>query len=492
MNLNGVSFIDTVVSTLNRLSGILHEIEGSKGEDGSGATADATYRPNTEALEKNDIYYAIGQQSGAIKRKHRPNLVRTIDDLAKSPRVSLGDRCYLGCQVIPNRRRRENTIKYRDKAFCGTFEKNGNLFITTAQDCVVRIYDTTGDRPIGRKSIHATDVGWSILDTSVSPDGCFFVYSSWCANLYLCRVEGQSEDSTSLKLIPLDNRFCVFSLKFSANGEEILCGASDTSLYVYSLTAQKRTLRIPAHDDEVNAVCFADRSSHILFTGGDDGLVKVWDRRVLNEADARPVGVFAGHRNGVTFVDSKGDGRYLVSNSKDQSIKLWDVRHFARSEGIEATQRAVAGQRWDYRWQPVPISQRVAHIAPLPGDVSIMTYRGHTVLQTLIRCRFSPTFTTGQRYIYTGCASGRVHIYDVLTGEAKQILVGHRGCVRDVSWHPYAPIIMSTSFDGTVKEWVYRSEMDEEYDSFDPYGEVCLGTRRRRPLAVRRVQLGSN
>ena len=41
-------------------------------------------------------------------------------------------------------------------------------------------------------------------------------------------------------------------------------------------------------------------------------------------------------------------------------------------------------------------------------DTSVMTYRGHTVLQTLIRCRFSPAHTTGQRYIYTGCATGSV------------------------------------------------------------------------------------
>ena len=42
-------------------------------------------------------------------------------------------------------------------------------------------------------------------------------------------------------------------------------------------------------------------------------------------------------------------------------------------------------------------------------DSSLMTYRGHTVLQTLIRCRFSPAHTTAQRYIYTGCATGSVY-----------------------------------------------------------------------------------
>ena len=81
----------------------------------------------------------------------------------------------------------------------------------------------------------------------------------------------------------------------------------------------------------------------------------------------------------------------------------------------------------------------------LEGDTSLMTYMGHSVLQTLIRCRFSPSFSTGQRYIYTGCSTGRVVVYDALTGKIVKTLSGHRGCVRDISWHPYETNIMSTS-----------------------------------------------
>ena len=55
------------------------------------------------------------------------------------------------------------------------------------------------------------------------------------------------------------------------------------------------------------------------------------------------------------------------------------------------------------------------------GDSSLMTYTGHTVLQTLIRCHFSPDHTTGQSLIYTGCAAGRVVIYDLLTGEIVKV-----------------------------------------------------------------------
>jgi len=39
------------------------------------------------------------------------------------------------------------------------------------------------------------------------------------------------------------------------------------------------------------------------------------------------------------------------------------------------------------------------------------SYRGHAVLQTLIRAYFSPAATTGQRYIYSGSADGSVYIW---------------------------------------------------------------------------------
>ena len=70
------------------------------------------------------------------------------------------------------------------------------------------------------------------------------------------------------------------------------------------------------HDDEINSVCFANRQhSNIIFSGSDDSLVKVWDRRALGSN--RPVGVFVGHAEGVTNIASKGDGIYLASNAKD-------------------------------------------------------------------------------------------------------------------------------------------------------------------------------
>lgn len=54
-------------------------------------------------------------------------------------------------------------------------------------------------------------------------------------------------------------------------------------------------------------------------------MFQVWDRRCFDGHD-KPSGVLVGHLEGITFIDTRGDGRYFISNGKDQAIKLWDIR----------------------------------------------------------------------------------------------------------------------------------------------------------------------
>jgi len=60
--------------------------------------------------------------------------------------------------------------------------------------------------------------------------------------VYQCHISEASIET--LPLHPGVRRFCVFSLAFSNNGEEILGGANDRCLYIYSLYCQRRFERV--------------------------------------------------------------------------------------------------------------------------------------------------------------------------------------------------------------------------------------------------------
>ncbi|XP_051970421.1 DDB1- and CUL4-associated factor 11-like [Xyrauchen texanus] len=410
-------------------------------------------QPDTQEVDRSEIRTQIllATASSGLKGRHSFThmLAEREQGRCRGSSFSHGECSLIRSHFLPNHVVYKDT--YQQKVFCGVYSDDGNMFLSACQDQNIRLYDTSRGRFALKKTVKARDVGWSVLDVCFTPDARCVLYSSWSDYIHVCSVDGDNETHTALDLNPDERRFCVFSLAASTDGKEILGGANDGCLYVFDREQNKRTLKIDAHEDDVNAVAFADSSSQLLFSGSDDAVCKVWDRRTLREDRPQPVGQLAGHRDGITFIHSKGDARYLISNSKDQSIKLWDVRKFSPKEGLAASRLAVTQQNWDYRWQQVP--QRALKRHKLTGDTSVMTYRGHGVLHTLIRCRFSPEFSTGQKFIYTGCSTGKIVIYDVLTGSVVTKLSNHDACVRDVSWHPYQVKMVSSSWDGAIRLW---------------------------------------
>jgi len=111
------------------------------------------------------------------------------------------------------------------------------------------------------------------------------------------------------------------------------------------------------HLTPVNAVSFADESStNILVSGSDDGYVKVWDRRSLSSST--PSGILAGATEGITYTSPKGDGRYIVVNSKDQAARLYDLRKMRNPGEFDLEPDAVSrhGQpRYDCKCLVEPI-----------------------------------------------------------------------------------------------------------------------------------------
>ncbi|XP_042469219.1 uncharacterized protein LOC122051934 isoform X2 [Zingiber officinale] len=79
------------------------------------------------------------------------------------------------------------------------------------------------------------------------------------------------------------------------------------------------------YKDDVNTVSFAYRTVKILFSCSDDNPCKVWNRRCFAAIEKNNRCAREGHLDGITFIDSRGDGHYLISNGKDQTTKLWDI-----------------------------------------------------------------------------------------------------------------------------------------------------------------------
>ena len=140
-------------------------------------------------------------------------------------------------------------------------------------------------------------------------------------------------------------------------------------------------------------------------------------------------------------------------------MKLWDLRMVMSREKFNRMEPDSRGHRtgFDYRWGPYDDNDWFQD----KNDNSIVTFRGHRVLKTLIRCHFSPPGSTNSRYVYSGSEDGKVHVWNMDGTVAGKIDVQKatknsrppysrdvdyhsrwKTIVRDASWHPNAPMIV--------------------------------------------------
>lgn len=87
------------------------------------------------------------------------------------------NRPHIGSCILPNKRCKLD--QYTHKAFCGSYSKEGDFFMSSSQDHMIRMYDTSRENFKLMKTFRSQQIGWSVLDTDISPDGRHFAYSGW-------------------------------------------------------------------------------------------------------------------------------------------------------------------------------------------------------------------------------------------------------------------------------------------------------------------------
>jgi WD repeat-containing protein 23 len=211
-------------------------------------------------------------------------------------------------------------IHYNQPVYSGQFSDDGNFFFSVNKDYRVRMYDTSNPYEWRYyKTVEYPYGQWTLTDASLSPDNKYLAYTSIRSTVCLAPTDPNDlGDPYSLDLADTGRHdhfrsrfggsFGIWSIRFSGDGRELVAGASGGAIVVYDIESRRTTHKINGHDDDVNAVCFADRlSPHILYSGSDDTTLKVWDTRSMG--DSRAAGAFIGHIEGLTYIDSKGDGR---------------------------------------------------------------------------------------------------------------------------------------------------------------------------------------
>ncbi|BAJ26000.1 MULTISPECIES: TIR domain-containing protein [Kitasatospora] len=363
----------------------------------------------------------------------------------------------------------------------------------------VRIWDTTGRRPLHTLTGHAG----RIYTLAFHPDGDLLASGD---------TEGQVRlwnplDGTALER-PDDSTGKIYQVAFDEAGTRLAASDSDGGVRIWRVTRHSPDQRggrhrvvplrrqPPEHRGSVWACRFRPGAGRggaetdaLLVTGGNDGLVRLWD-----PASGRSRQLLRGHGRRIGSLSFSGDGTLLAAGGNDGVVRLWEpatgrrVREltgrssrlvsaeFSPEDAVLATAtndgdlclwNARTGEylremdvETEHVWAE-GFSADGALVATANDDdtVRIWYRRTGAHLTTLREHRGrvrSIAFTPDGRRLLTGCDDHKVRISDLDTGRVEAELVGHTDrvyAVTAVTGTPDGDWLASASWDGTALVW---------------------------------------
>ena len=200
---------------------------------------------------------------------------------------------------------------------------------------------------------------------------------------------------------------------------------------------------LKGHKSYVDSVAISQDGKYIV-SGSGDNTIKIWDR-----SSGKLLKTLKGHKSYVHSVAISQDGKYIVSGSGDNTIKIWD-----RSSG--KLLKTLKGHK-DSVWS-VAISQDGKYIVSGSEDKTIKIWDRSSgkLLKTLKGHKdsvWSVAISQDGKYIVSGSEDKTIKIWDRSSGKLLKTLKGHKDSVLSVAISQDGKYIVSGSWDGTIKIW---------------------------------------
>jgi WD40 repeat protein len=341
-------------------------------------------------------------------------------------------------------RKSKKGISFSRKEFIGVLSAIGVGAALTPYDHNDEKIENTGAIVSGFIA-HST----AVLSANYSPDGKILASGSQNGEIKLWTLP-------EAKLLSLfkEHSSAVYSTNFSQDGKMLVSGSIDKTIKIWSVINKKLGDSLKSNINAINTVCF-NLDGTILAAGGD--------KITLYKAPGGGKIKTLKGRSTVNSLKFSPDGRFLISGSRDKTIKIWSTSDWRLIKTLTGHDDSVIS---------IDISRNGKIIASGSRDKSIKlwsftdgellaTLNGHTDYV------FSVSFSPDNKLLASGSKDKTIKLWSVEDKKILNTLEGHSGPVYSVSFHPENTELVSCSDDKTIRIWKLP-DGKPSYLLFDP------------------------
>ncbi|KAK9472121.1 WD40-repeat-containing domain protein [Dipodascopsis tothii] len=223
------------------------------------------------------------------------------------------------------------------------------------------------------------------------------------------------------------------------------CGG-DRSVFFWDVMTATVLRKLSGHTARVNSVALnADAS--VMVSGSYDSTVRLWD---CKSGSAKPIQVLADAKDSVA--DVLVAGHEIITGSVDGTLRVYDVRKGQLTADLVGHPITSITVSTDATSLLVSTLDDTIRLMDRANGSLLQTFKGHKNSEYRVRSCFGENET----YVVSGSETGRVYVWDFLTGRIVHELRGHAGkVVSDVAYHPREGQhqMLSCGTDGTVQVW---------------------------------------
>ena len=293
----------------------------------------------TQASKMNDNSVVVFKMHNLhpIKRKNTDNEEESEDDddsddenedPEKEPKLKIAAIKHHGCI---------NRIRFKaigDTCLAAAWSEQGSVGIWSLDHCIEKVNqpgpNSDKDKrespsPLFSFRGHQSEgfaMNWSPTMSGVLATG------DCKRNIHIWKPSNDSA-SWSIDAKPLKGHTdSVEDIIWSPNEANVLASCSvDQSVRIWDCRANPDKANMltvaNAHDRDVNVIDW-NKNEPFIASGGDDGMLKIWDLRMFDKG--KPVAVFKHHTQPITSVEwHPKDFSVLASSGADNQIALWDL-----------------------------------------------------------------------------------------------------------------------------------------------------------------------